>query len=335
MMLAFARHLVALLFLLPFGWIAMRRDLTRYWECRWLLVRTSLAGMVAFNLLVYSGLHATTASNAQLMNSAIPVLIVLFGAVFLGQRLSIVRIFGLLLSCAGVITIILHGDFARLLALRFSHGDLTVFAAMVSFSLFSVWLRAFPGDMDRLGVLGAQLAVAVVVLFPFLAGEYIGGARASWDAAAIGAMLYVGIAASLLANLLYMYAIARIGPARAGMFIHLVPAYGAILSTALLGESLHLYHALGMAAIMAGLACSSVERYHFPVAPPLAPPTTTPAAFSTDFIADVKSESAPCSLITVSHKRPTASATSIDSPSERISSTASRTSFTIKPVAKP
>jgi drug/metabolite transporter (DMT)-like permease len=257
MMLAFARHLVALLFLLPFGWTAIRRDLARYWECRWLLVRTSLAGMVAFNLLVYSGLHSTTASNAQLMNSAIPVLIVLFGAVFLGQRLSIVQVFGLLLSCAGVITIILHGELARLVALRFSHGDLIVFAAMVSFSLFSVWLRAFPGDLDRLGVLGAQLAVAVVTLFPFLVWEYVGGARANWDAAALGAMLYVGCAASLLANLLYMFGIARVGPARAGMFIHLVPAYGAILSTALLGERLHLYHALGMAAIMAGLACSS------------------------------------------------------------------------------
>jgi drug/metabolite transporter (DMT)-like permease len=147
--------------------------------------------------------------------------------------------------------------------------------------------------MDRLGLLGAQLAVAVVALFPFLVWEYIGGARATWDAAAVAAMLYVGIAASLLANLLYMFGIARVGPARAGMFIHLVPPYGAIMSIALLGERLHIYHAVGMAAIIAGLACSNMAGYHFPVAPPLLPPTTTPAAFSTDLIADVKSESAP------------------------------------------
>jgi drug/metabolite transporter (DMT)-like permease len=54
-----------------------------------------------------------------------------------------------------------------------------------------------------------------------------------------------------------MFGIARVGPARAGMFIHLVPLYGAILSVALLGESLHIHHAVGMAAIMAGLACSN------------------------------------------------------------------------------
>jgi drug/metabolite transporter (DMT)-like permease len=41
------------------------------------------------------------------------------------------------------------------------------------------------------------------------------------------------------------------------MFIHLVPLYGAILSIAVLGESLRAYHAVGMSAIMAGLACST------------------------------------------------------------------------------
>jgi drug/metabolite transporter (DMT)-like permease len=51
-MLAFARHLVALMLLLPFGWAAMRRDLTQYWESRWRVLRASLAGMVAFNLMV-------------------------------------------------------------------------------------------------------------------------------------------------------------------------------------------------------------------------------------------------------------------------------------------
>ena len=259
MMLAFGRHFVALAILLPFGWAAMRRDITRYWECRWRIVRSSLAGMVAFNLLVYLGLHSTTASNAQLMNSMIPVLIALLSAAFLGQRLNGAQILGLVVSCAGVLTIVLSGDVARLVALQLSYGDLIVFAAMISFALFSVSLRSFPADIDRLGLLGAQLSVAVVMLFPFLAWEYlVEGARASWNAAALAAMLYVGIAASLIANLLYMFGIARVGPARAGMFIHLVPLYGAVMSTALLGESLHIYHALGMAAIMAGLACANM-----------------------------------------------------------------------------
>jgi drug/metabolite transporter (DMT)-like permease len=133
-----------------------------------------------------------------------------------------------------------------------------VLGAMVCFALFSVWLRCFPADMDRLGLLGAQLAIAVVLLLPFLGSEYlIGGARATFSPAAFAAVLYVGIAASLLANLLYMFGIARVGPASAGMCIHLVPLYGAAMSIVFLGERLQVCHAVGMAAIMVGLACSS------------------------------------------------------------------------------
>jgi drug/metabolite transporter (DMT)-like permease len=261
MTLAFARHFVALAVLLPFGWSAMRRDVKRYWQCRWQLVAVSLTGMVAFNLLVYSGLHATTASNAQLLNSIIPVLIVLLSGLFLRQRLSRAQVLGLALACAGVLTIVLDGDLTRLVALQVSRGDLIVFAAMVSFALFSVLLRGLPADLDRLGLLGAQLALAVAMLLPALLWEHVvGGAWPNLNAAALAAMLYVGIAASLLANLLYMIGIVRVGPARAGMFIHLVPLYGAIISTACLGERLHLHHAIGMAAIMAGLACSNINR---------------------------------------------------------------------------
>src|ERR1700726_4220638 len=84
----------------------------------------------------------------------------------------------------------------------------------------------------------------------------------------------------------------------------------------------------------ASLGRDDGDALHFAACAPL-PPTTTPAAFSIGLIAEVKSDSAPISRITTSHNRPTASATSIDSPSDLASSRQSRTSFTISPVAKP
>ncbi len=257
LLLALARHVVALFVLLPFGWRIMKRDLPLYWANRLQLIKVSLSGMVVFNALVYVGLHSTTASNAQLLNSSIPVLILIFGALFLRQRLAGGQVAGLVLSCLGVLVIILHGDLTRLVSLEFSQGDLVVFTAMVSFSLFSVWLRDFPPDLNRIGLLGMQFVIAVVVLAPLAATEYLLGARPSGTSGSLAAMLYVGVAAGLVANLLYMFGIARVGPARAGLFIHLVPLYGALMSSALLGEQLHLYHAVGMAAIVGGLVLSS------------------------------------------------------------------------------
>jgi drug/metabolite transporter (DMT)-like permease len=75
--------------------------------------------------------------------------------------------------------------------------------------------------------------------------------------AAIGAVLYVALGASLLAPLLYMAGVARVGAARAGLFLHLIPVFGALLAAGLLGEALHAYHALGIAVIAAGLLVSN------------------------------------------------------------------------------
>lgn len=256
MLLALSRQAVALLIMLPFGWSIMRRDLSRYWEIRWQLVRVSLSGMVAFNALVYVGLHSTTAANAQLLNSTIPVVIVLVTAIFMRQRLATTQAFGLLLSCVGVVVIIVRGDITRLMALEFALGDVIIFAGMVSFSLFSVWLRSLPADLNRIGLLGMQFVIAIAVLLPLALIEFVGGARPTGSIESVAAMTYVGVAAGLVANLLYMFGIARVGPARAGLFIHLVPLYGAFMSSAFLGESLHIYHAVGMACILTGLAFS-------------------------------------------------------------------------------
>ncbi|WP_144639232.1 DMT family transporter [Bordetella genomosp. 13] len=256
MMLAFARHVIAFACLLPFGWAAIRQDWRQYWSLRWLLVRTGLSGLAAFNVLVYLGLHYTTAANGQLLNSTIPVLVLALAALFFGQKLAARQVCGLALSCVGVLTIITHGDLRGLLTLSFSQGDLIVFAAMVSFALYSLWLRALPPSLSRIGVLSVQLGIAAVALLPIAAAEYLAGARATWNVMTVSAVLYVGVVASLLANLLYTIGVARVGPAKASLFIHLLPVYGSLMAVGFLGESLHAYHGIGIAVIIAGLALS-------------------------------------------------------------------------------
>jgi drug/metabolite transporter (DMT)-like permease len=256
MALSFGRWAIAFLLLLPFAWKPMRRDLARYWEHRWLLLRVSLIGVGAFNTLVYLGLHTTTAANGLLLNSMIPVLIVLFGALFHGHRLRAVQALGLAISCVGVLIIIMHGEWSRLMALQFSGGDVTVFIAMMCWALYTLWIRGFPADLNRFGLMGAQILIALCALFPLCAWEAAGGLRPTWNSSSLLALLYVGVVPSILAYLLYMQGVARAGAARAGLFVHLVPVYGAILSVMFLGESLHLYHAVGIALILTGLACS-------------------------------------------------------------------------------
>lgn len=253
MTLSLWRWVLAMFFILPFAWKSVRRDFPLYMANRWLIVRLSLAGVVAFNSLVYVGLHETTAANALLLNSFIPVLIALFGALFFRERLHGVQAGGLLISCAGVVIIISHGDWHTLAALSFSHGDLIVFCAMVSFAFYTLWLRSVPSKIDRLGLMAAQIAVAFIFLVPLWLTEYARGIVAVWDTPSLLALLYLGVFPSVLAYLLFNHGVARFGAAQAGLSIHLIPVFGAILAVLFLHESLHAYHAAGMAAILTGI----------------------------------------------------------------------------------
>lgn len=257
MTLAFARHLLAFLVLLPFAWRSLRADADTLWRHRGVIARTALAGMACFNLLVYAALHTTTATNVLLLNATIPVLIVLFGAMLGRGAPTRHQAAGMLLSCAGVLLIIGHGDPARIAQLRFARGDLLAFAAMGGFALYSLWLRDLPAGVGRVAVLAAQLGVAAAGLLPFAAWEWAAGSRPHAGAAGVAAVLYLALGAALLAPLLYMAGVARVGAARAGVFLHLIPVYGALLAAGLLGEALHAYHAVGIAVIAAGLLVSN------------------------------------------------------------------------------
>jgi len=257
MTLSFWRWVIAFFCLLPLAWRPMRRDWPVYWAYRWLVLRLALVGVVAFNSIVYLGLQWTAAENGLLLNSFIPILILLFGAMFYGQSLHRWQVIGLILSFAGVITIIVHGDWTRLARLDFSVGDLVVFCAMVSWAFYTLWQRKVPPQLDRIGLMGIQIAVAIPVLFVFYLGERLLGHVPHWSPEAYAALGYIGLFPSVIAYLLYTIGVARVGAVRAGMFIHLMPVFGVGLAVAFLGETVQPYHLVGITAILIGIWATS------------------------------------------------------------------------------
>ncbi|WP_444460023.1 DMT family transporter [Rhodobacter capsulatus] len=251
--LSFGRWSIALIALLPFAWPWLRRDWPLYRRYFGRILLLTLPGVAAFNSLVYWGLQTSTATNGMLLNSTIPLLIMALGALFWGQRLGLWAILGLIVSTLGVAVVILQGSWERAAALDFARGDLIIFAAMVAWALYTMGLKTFPAEVNRIGLLAVQIALALPILAPFLVWEISSGRVPVWTPASIGALVYIGIVPSVLAYLFYTKAVEMAGPARAGQFIHLLPVYGAILSAAFLHEPLHLYHAAGFGLILGGI----------------------------------------------------------------------------------
>jgi len=70
---------------------------------------------------------------------------------------------------------------------------------------------------------------------------------------AVLALGYVAVLPSALAYYCWERGVAKLGAQLAGQFVNLTPIFAAILAVVLLGESFHVYHALGLALLIAGL----------------------------------------------------------------------------------
>lgn len=275
--LAFVRWFGASVLLLPFAVRPLKRDWTAILAGWKPILLLSLLGVGAFNALLYSGLRYTTATNALLLQAAIPALVVLFDRLFFGVRSPWVQNLGVACSIAGVLAIVFQGDVARAMQLHFGPGDMLVLASVLVWALYTVLLRLRP-DIAPTSFVAATFFIGALAMAPLALGEWLADETIHWGPKVLGAFAYVCVLPSIVSYFIFNATTRTVGPARAGVAITLMPIFGAVLSALLLGERLHRYHLAGMALIVLGIALSIVAmRWQEPAGVGAAPPLEDPA----------------------------------------------------------
>ncbi len=250
--LAALRWLLACLFILPFALHYVRRDwqtVRRHWR---ILLFFGLIGPGCFNTLTYLGLVSTEALNGLVLNSAGPMFIALTAWAIFGDRISTWQISGMAAAFFGVIVIIAKGNLASLANFQFNPGDLLLLVALMTWAIYTAYLRKKPPlSWQTFSVI--TYGIAGLGNIPFVIVEYADGARLhlTWQTAAV--IVYTATLPSLVAYIFYNRGVELIGPARAAIYLFLIPIFGALLATGFLGEHLYLFHAVGFALILAGV----------------------------------------------------------------------------------
>ncbi len=251
--LACLRWTLATLLFLPFAWASLRKDAGEIAKHRGILLFLGLLGPACYNSLFYFGLASTGALNGLVLNAAGPVFIALVAASLFGDRLSASQMTGMAVGFAGVLLIVVRGDPRTLAGLHFNSGDLVLLTAIFAWSAYTAFLRKRP----RIGWQSYNIvtyAIAAIANVPIAAGELAMGQRVGGGWAAVAAVIYVAIFPSLLAYIFYNRGVELLGPAAAGLYMFLIPAFGALLAVGLLGEQLQWFHAVGLMLIAAGVA---------------------------------------------------------------------------------
>src|SRR5258707_13633528 len=134
--LSFLRWSLAFLIVLPFAWRRLVQDWPAIRARLGTMVVLSITGVAAFNTLQYWALEHTQALNTLLLQSAAPLIVALWSLILLGGRLTLAQAFGVLLSLAGGLVILLHGDLTTLKNIDFNKRDLIFTVALGIFPLY-------------------------------------------------------------------------------------------------------------------------------------------------------------------------------------------------------
>ena len=261
LVMASARWIVVLVALLPLVWPERRaivHSLRRDWR---ILLLLTLLGSAPQSALVYTGLSASTAIHLGLLNSTIPVCIILISWGWYARCPRRIEVMGLAISLIGVFLILAHGDPRALLHLQFNHGDLLMLGAVTVWAVYTLRLNDRPQSLSLFAFVFVLSLIGGLLTLPLAALQWTQVGDVHLGARELLGLLYIGAVATLISMVLFSYGVERVGAVRAGILIHLMPVFSSLFAAVFIGEQLHIYHAAGFIMVAGGaiLGCLRLE----------------------------------------------------------------------------
>jgi drug/metabolite transporter (DMT)-like permease len=251
------RLAIVLAILVPFAFDGLRQKLAGLTAKDWkILAALGFTGGGLHLGLQWLALHYTTATSGILYLSTSPVFILLMAAPLAGERIAPRQWIGVTMSFFGVAIIATQGNFR---SVSFNVGDLMALASMMMWAGYTVFLRVRGDTLSTIELLVMVCAFGVLFMAPWVAWELSFNPKLDLNKAGALGVLYSAIGSLLLAYAGWSYVVRRLGAARAGATMHLMPAFGVLLAALFLGEYPRWFHFGGIALILAGVALSTLK----------------------------------------------------------------------------
>jgi len=251
--LAFGRWLLASALL---AWVArhelwQQRQELRDHAMRYLAL--GACGMWICGAAVYLAGQSTSLMNISLIYAASPVMITIGSVLWLGESCSIYKARGGGAALAGVVHVVVQGEWPRLATLQFVPGDLWIVAAAAAWAAYSLLQKHWPSPLGSTAQLAAITAGGVVVLFPFAVWEMLNG-EPVLGVEALSMVVLAALVPGICAYWIYGWTQKVLGAGAVAMTLYLGPLYAAVVAWLLLDEALGMHHLVGGVLILSGVA---------------------------------------------------------------------------------
>ncbi len=219
-------------------------DWHRYWF-QYLLIG-GVNSALPFFLFSFAALHIP-ASLSVILNSTAPLFGAIFSAIWLGERLTGLKILGLLIGAAGVALVVKVGAIKTDSMFLWAVAACT-FAA-ICYGLAATYIKRRGNGAKPMGIAGASQLMAGLLLLPVIPFSPV---RGSITLPVVVGVLVFSLLCSAIAYLLYYRLIEDLGPTKALTVTFLMPVFGMIWGALLLSETITLGMIGGTALILLG-----------------------------------------------------------------------------------
>ena len=255
--LNFYRWLFAGLILLPFTYAELIQKRNYIYNNIGFFILLGVTSITIFNSAVYYSLYYMQVISGVLMISTIPVWIMFISSILGIETTNKFQISGVVLSLLGVMFIITKSDLNVIKNLDFNKGDLIMLTGMFAWALYSALLKKKKYEISQITLLEVVIILGLLFLIPIYLIEVNIGNPLIVNKPFILTLTYVVLFPGIAAFFFWIKGISIIGANRAGVFLHLMPVFGAIMAIVIFDEKFMIYHFLGAIFIIIGITLSN------------------------------------------------------------------------------
>lgn len=218
------------------------------------------AGCLGITLYFYfenTGVQLTTAVNASLIVTVIPILAISLDVLFFHAPLSPLKAVGMALAIIGMYLSVTANGKLDFNSEHFT-GNLFVMGAMLAWTFYTLVNKSLQNKYTGLGMTTFQTMLGTLFLLPLSLSEWD-----EWRAFSLTAfwhILFLAVGCSVICYLLYMYALKQLDVAITTLYLNLVPVVGVLGGYFILGESVLPVQLAGGALTLAAIVVMNLDR---------------------------------------------------------------------------
>lgn len=223
------------------------------------LALCGLFGVAANQLMFFYGLNLTSPINAAIIMTSNPILVLIFSALIIRERITATKLAGVFLGLAGAAALILHG---KTLSVESDGliGDLFIFLNATSYALYLVLVKPLMSKYKPITVIKWVFFFGAFYVFPFGFQQFL---EIDWSAfydKIWYAFLFVVIGTTFLAYLFNIYGLKRLNPTTVSTYIYSQPLIATAIALFYQGGSIDAIKVISALLIFSGVYLVSIRK---------------------------------------------------------------------------